>query len=500
MTALFMDYLEDWQKVQSFYPQEYSLESIAKFARRRVHPIKSSMDRLCQILSRQQQGFGAGQTGVEKLSDGAVAVITGQQPGLFTGPLLSILKALTAVKIARSLEQSGVHAVPVFWIAAEDHDHEEIETAWVLNRESGLCRARVDLADDVPAPVGWLHYREDIRTVVGDCLSCLPQSDFSPEVREILESCYRPGMSPVESFGMMMAKLFAGTPLIFADPLDPEFKQLAEPITKEAVRHNVEIRAAVIQRNKELHDRSYHQQVKVDDNFTGLFAFRGRARQVLKPGEVNSDLRLSPNALLRPVVQDSIFPTAAYVGGPAEVAYFAQASAIYETLQCPMPPIFPRISATILEPRIGRAMKKFGLEFRDIFLGKEVLRMKSVSAIFDIEPFDRVRNRIEEEFKSLHEILGSMDATLLGALETSQKKATYQADSLRKRYVYAAARRDGIMERQLDAIGNSLFPEKKLQERVLNVTSFLVYFGTGLIRRLDESLSLDSRKHQIVEI
>jgi len=429
-----------------------------------------------------------------------VAVITGQQPGLFTGPLLSILKALTAVKIARSLEQSGVHAVPVFWIAAEDHDYEEIETAWVLNRESGLCRARVNLADDVPAPVGWLHYREDVRTVVGDCLSCLPQSEFSAEVRDVLESCYRPGMSPVESFGMMMAKLFAGTPLIFADPLDPEFKQLAEPITNEAVRHNAEIRAAVIHRNKELQNRSYHQQVKVDDNFTGLFAFRGRARQALKPNEMSSNLRLSPNALLRPVVQDSIFPTACYVGGPAEVAYFAQASAIYETLHCPMPPIFPRISATILEPRIGRAMEKYRLDFPDVFQGKDFLRMKSVSAVYDVEPFDRARSGIEEQFKSLQGVLGSMDATLLGALETSRRKAIYQADSLRKRYVRAAARRDGILERQLDGIGNSLFPEKKLQERVLNVTSFLVHFGTGLIGRLDESLSLDSRNHQIVEI
>jgi uncharacterized protein YllA (UPF0747 family) len=495
-----MDYLEDWQKVQSFYPQEYSLESITKFARRRAHPLKSSMDRLCEILSRQQRGFGAAQGGVEKLSAGAVAVITGQQPGLFTGPHLSILKALSAVKIARSLEQSGVHAVPVFWIAAEDHDYEEIETTWVLNRESGLCRARVDLADSVASPVGWLRYREDIRTVVQDCLSCLPQSGFSTEVREILESCYRPGLSPVESFGMMMAKLFTGTPLIFVDPLDPEFKKLSEPITHDAVRHNAEIRAAVLHRNKELQDRSYHQQVKVDGNFTGLFAFRGRARQALKPGEVSLDLTLSPNALLRPVVQDSIFPTAAYVGGPAEVAYFAQASAIYETLQCPMPPIVPRISATILEPRIDRTMKKYGLDFPDVFQGRDFLKAKCVSAVYDVKPFDRARGKIAEEFQSLHGILSSMDATLLGALETSRRKAVYQADSLRKRYINAAARRDGILERQLDEMGNSLFPEKKLQERMVNVTSFLVHFGAGLVRRLDESLSLDSHTHQIVEL
>jgi uncharacterized protein YllA (UPF0747 family) len=497
---LFMDYLEDWQKVQTFYSQEYSLDSIAKFARGRQRPEQSRIDRLCAILSRQQQSFGAGQSSVEKLSAGAVAVVTGQQPGLFTGPHLSILKALSAVKIARNLEQFGINAVPVFWIAAEDHDYEEIESAWVLNRESGLCRAHVNLADEVPAPVGWLRFRADIRTVVNDCLSCLPQTDFTPDVREILETCYRPGMSPVESFGMMMAKLFADTPLIFVDPLDAEFKKLSEPILGEAVRCNAEIRAALIHRNRQLQDRNYHQQVKVDDNFTGLFAFRGRARQALKPGEVKSGLSFSPNALLRPVVQDSIFPTAAYVGGPAEIAYFAQASAIYETLRCPMPPIVPRISATILEPRIHRTMKKYGLDFPDAFLGRESLKAKCVSAIYDVEPFDRVSGRIDAEFQSLQGILNSMDATLLGALETSRRKAIYQANSLRKRYINAAARRDGVLERQLDAIGNALFPEKKLQERLLNVTSFLVHSGAGLIRRLDETLELDSRTHQIVEI
>jgi uncharacterized protein YllA (UPF0747 family) len=458
------------------------------------------MDRLCTVLAGQQREFGSSQNGVENLASGAVAVITGQQPGLFTGPLYSILKALTALKIARSLEQSGVRAAPVFWIAAEDHDHEEIETTWVLNRDSRLCRARVDLSDDVPSPVGWMHFREDIRQVIADCMSCLPQSDFTAEVCDVLESSYQPGRSPVESFGSMMAKLFAGTPLILVDPLHPELKKLAQPIMNEAVRHNSEIRAAVIRRGKSLRDAGYHEQVKVDENFTGMFAFRGRARQVLRPNEVNSDLSLSPNVLLRPIVQDTMFPTAVYIGGPAEVAYFAQAAAVYEALKCPMPPIFPRISATILEPRIGRLLKKYDIGFLDVFQGREALKIKCVSAAYDVELFNRVREKVEEELQSLRGILGSMDPTLLGALSTSMRKSTHQVESLRTRYINAATRRDEILARHLDGIGNSLFPDRKFQERILNVTSFLSRYGIGIIRRLDESLSLDSRQHQVVEI
>jgi uncharacterized protein YllA (UPF0747 family) len=240
--------------------------------------------------------------------------------------------------------------------------------------------------------------------------------------------------------------------------------------------------------------------VKVDENYTGLFAFRGRARQALRPNEVNSDLSLSPNALLRPVVQDAMFPTAAYIGGPAEVAYFAQAAVVYKALNCPMPPIFPRISATILEPRIERMLKKYGIGFLDVLEGRESLKGKCVSATYDVELFSRARGRIEEELESLRGILGSMDPTLQGALNTSTRKSLYQVESLRTRFINAAARRDEMLARHLDGIGNSLFPDRKFQERMLNVTSFLSRNGTGLIRSLDESLSLDSTKHQLVEI
>ena len=499
-SALFLDYLDSKQSVRPFYPQDFSIDAIAGFGRQRPRPNDTHMDRLCTVLYAQQKEFGSSSSGVERLASGAVAIVTGQQPGLFTGPLFSILKALSALKLARSLEQSGVRAAPVFWIAAEDHDHEEIETTWVLNRDSKLCRARVDLSDDVPSPVGWTHYREDIRQVVADCMSCLPQSDFTADVRDLLESSYQPGKTPVESFGLMMAKLFAGTPLVLVNPLHSDLKKLAKPILSEAAKRNPEIRSALITRGRLLRDAGYHEQVKVDNSFTGLFALRGRARQVLRPHEVSADLELSPNALLRPVVQDTLFPTAAYIGGPAEVAYFAQASVVYETLKCPMPPIFPRISATLLEPRIDRLLKKYNIRFLDVFEGREALKRKCVSAAYDVESFSRVRGKVEEELQSLRGILGAMDPTLSGALDTSLRKAIHQLESLRTRYVNAAARRDGTLARHLDGIGNSLFPEKKFQERELNVTSFLSRYGMGIIQSLDSSLSLDSRQHQLVNI
>jgi len=203
---------------------------------------------------------------------------------------------------------------------------------------------------------------------------------------------------------------------------------------------------------------------------------------------------------MRPVFQDSIFPTAAYIGGPAEVAYFAQAAAVYDTLGRPMPPVFPRISATLIEPRILRISEKYGIELEDVFRGRDHLRRKAVRAIEDDKAFERASSAIEAELNSLRPLLTSVDETLGGALETSRQKVMHQLESLHGKYVQAVSRRDELLERHLDALCNSLFPEKKQQERVLNVCSLAARFGPGLVARLLDTLSLDIREHQVVEL
>src|SRR5262245_15589935 len=167
MSALFLDYVSDWTRLRKFYPQAYSLESIAAFARQRQPLSASHRDRLCSSLAGDQES-------IKKLGQGAVAVITGQQPGLFTGPNYTILKALTVIKLARALDSTGVPAVPVFWVAAEDHDYQEIESASVLDRDSGLLTVRVDLSNPDSSPVGWLKLRGDVAEASSRCLSTLP--------------------------------------------------------------------------------------------------------------------------------------------------------------------------------------------------------------------------------------------------------------------------------------------------------------------------------------
>jgi uncharacterized protein YllA (UPF0747 family) len=495
-----VDYLESWERVQSFYSRSYSLASIENFARER-QPLEATHRRvLCDVLAEQQKKLGSDPRGVDKLSSGAVAVVTGQQPVLFTGPLFCVLKAISAIKLAAKLEHAGVKAVPVFWVAAEDHDFEEISSTWIINRNSDLTRLSVDLSTGEPVPAGWLTFKDDVRAAVSECLSNLPQSEFIPELQAILEDSYKPGSSPVSAFARMMAALFRNTELTFVDPLDERLKSIVQPTFEAAISRNAEIRSAIIARNQALVSAGYHAQVKVDDNFTGLFEYRGRSRMPLRPAELKSGISWSPNVLLRPVVQDALFPTAAYVGGPAEVAYFAQAAAVYRTLGRPMPPIFPRISATLIEPRISRITEKYGFELEDVYRGRDQLRRKAVSATQDDKPFERVTAAIDTELSTLRPVLSAVDETLSGALETSRQKVMHQLESLRSKYVHAASRRNELIERHLDAVCNSLFPEKKQQERVLNISSFISRYGLAVIPRLEDSLSLDTREHQVVQL
>jgi bacillithiol synthase len=500
MTALCLDYIANSNRVRNFYPRDYSLESIIAFSRERPRLDSAHRRRLCDALAEQQKGWGGTTASVERLSAGAVVAITGQQPGLFSGPIYTILKAITVIKLARALEENGVPAVPVFWIASEDHDHLEIESTTIVDRDSQLQRLEVDFSNGESSPVGWLHLRDEVSGTITKCLSSLPESEFQSSVKNLLEASYQPNLSPSDAFGRMMTKLFDGTGLILVDPLRPELKSLAEPALKNAVRQNDAIRAAVLARSRALSQAGYHEQVKVDANFTGLFRYSGKSRVSLRPEEVTTDSMLSPNALLRPAVQDSIFPTAAFVAGPAELAYMGQAAAVYETLRIPVPPVVPRISATVLEARVTRMLRKYDMAFADVLRGRDFLKRKAVESLQGVEVFDGVRDRMIAELESLRSAVRTVDPTLEGAIDTSRQKVLHQIEGLRTKFINAEARRNETLERHLDAIANSLFPEKRLQERVINVTSFLARYGSGFITKLQEELTLDLREHQVIEI
>jgi uncharacterized protein YllA (UPF0747 family) len=283
--------------------------------------------------------------------------------------------------------------------------------------------------------------------------------------------------------------------------LDDRLKAIGEPLLRQALVRNSDLREAVLARSRMISQAGYGEQVKVDSNFTGLFALRGRSRQPLRPADLSSaPAALSANVLLRPVLQDTIFPTVAFVAGPAEISYLAQAAAVYEVLDREMPPIYPRISATVAEPRVAKVLRKYGFNFLDVFEGKDHLKRKAMENIQGIELFHKVKAAVADSVESLRPTLNTVDPTLLGALDTARQKIVYQVETLETRFINAEAKRNEILEKQLDLMGQSLFPEKKLQERCLNITSLVARYGVRFVKQLEEQLSLDSTQHQLIEL
>lgn len=510
LPPLFLDYIRNSGAASSFLPARPDLDTVERFARERVRLPRENRERLAEVLSAQQSRWTDRPGGIGGLREGAVAVVTGQQAGLFTGTLLALFKALTAIKLARELERRGTPAVPVFWIASDDHDVAEISSTGIVNQNSMFQRvtARFEVphgetdGETVGRPVAWLECGEGIVGTIEECFTALPPSEWHEEVRAIVSSAYRPAASPVTAFAAMMLRLFAGTGLVMVDPMDPAFRDLSVDALAQGLRERDRVREAVLDRTRRIRESGYPEQVRVDDSFTGLFVLSDGERQPFTRGNGNEPLpsALSPNVLLRPFVQDSVFPTAAYVAGPAEIAYFAQAAAVYEALGRELPPLWPRITATLIEPPVSRIMRKHGLDLEDIFSGTDHLRDRVLGQSGDGRRFDGLVAEVLGRAEQLRPLVTGADETLGGALDNTVRKIERQLDTLRSRFLSARSRRDALLEGQLASLGERLFPNQSLQERSLNVTSFLVRYGTGLMSWLDERLALEGAVHQVIEL
>src|SRR6266852_4034370 len=341
---LFVRLIEDFAGVSQFYAHAPNLDAVKRVAASLEFPAGRRRE-VAAILRKQNEHFGAGaaaQSNLERLERGAVAVVSGQQVGLFSGPAYAVYKALTAIRLAEELSETGIPAVPIFWMATEDHDLDEVRhVTWF---DSGK-QVRFELpADAVSRPVGNVQLGPGVEENVNKAVGLL-SGPASETVSEILEQSYRADETYGSAFGKLFARLFAQQGLILLDPLDARLHRIAAPLYKKVIEDRDELNEKLLQRGKDLEHAGYEVQVKVTARSTLLFSIRDGVRQAiatsngnLKSGETSwtreEALRLvdsspemfSANALFRPVVQDFLLPTVAYLGGPAEIAYFAQSS------------------------------------------------------------------------------------------------------------------------------------------------------------------------------
>jgi len=529
-THLFLDYLRDPIALRQFYPSAVRYHhELAQRVPEVLAAYRVDRNRVCDALEAMNRRWGAGQATLDNIQllreSDCIAVVSGQQAGLFTGPLYTIYKALSAVKLAGCLQQRETKAVPVFWIASEDHDFAEVAKAELIGRDCQLKNVEVtDVLHREGQPVGQVVVDDSIAAVVDQLFELLPNSEFAADMKALVKDAWQPGRGYAESFAMMMTSLLGPYGLIFLDPLDPELKKLAAPLYSEAAQRAPEIAAAIEKRSSELESAGYHAQVLATANSFPLFLhdeqgarhavtriesgkYKAKDNEQEYTAEELATLaqeqpeRFSPNVTLRAVVQDYLLPTIAYYGGAAEIAYFAQTAEVYRVLKRPATPILPRSSLTMIERHTGRTLERYGLSLKDFFEGLEPVIKRVVEEHLGANTaklFANTEENVNHELDRLRQDLESIDPTLASALETGRKKINYQLEGLRTRFVRAQMERDEAVHRQLQRAFDQLYPNKDLQERHINITSLLARHGTYVIEWIFNAINLGSSEHEVV--
>jgi bacillithiol biosynthesis cysteine-adding enzyme BshC len=543
-TKLFRDFLAMGEGANSPVRAWYGAEPLGSaWMKPRPPAASANAAALADALERQSIAFGAGPAtlaNIAKLRTGARAVVTGQQVVLLGGPLLTLLKAATAVARARqATAETGIEHVPIFWLATEDHDLEEVDQVSLLSKNAVETLRLGAGPVHNSAPMGNVVLPESIDALLDRASELLHHAPICDLLRECYASHSANNAAPTfaSAFARLMTRLFAEYGLIVMDAAGREFHALGASTLRFAIEHAEELETALLARSVELEATGYHAQVLVKRGASLLFLISevngAQNRQALhrlpdgswQAGAGNSaasystaDLlaildaepeRLSPNVLLRPVFQDTVLPTTAYVGGPAEAAYFAQSAVLYQRILGRITPVLPRLSATLIEPPIGALMAQHEVSLSNAMLPVDELAQRMAARALPIEAKRRLAdagNALDAALTAAQEYLASLDASLGRAAEVSASKMRYQMDRLRRLAATTEMQRESSLRKHAEAITLHLFPNGHLQERVLAGVWFLAAWesahgeSAGLIARLVEESAAQSANHLVIRL
>ena len=529
-SKLFIEYQNNPLSLKKYYP--LAVESHTQISQRIPEVLanyKTDRNLLCDVLEEANKANGASEETLKNLKllrdTDCVAVVSGQQAGLFTGPLYTIYKALSAVKLTECLRGRGFKAVPVFWIATEDHDFEEVSVAEVIGRRGELVKLKNEPKRCYEnLPVGYVKLDDSIDKTIEELFAELPHTEFSDEIKKLIEESWKPKTDFGDAFARLLAKITGKYGLILLCPLDERLKKLATPIYVEAVKKSGEIVSALIKRSEELKENGYHAQVLITPDYFPLFwQSKDKTRHAIKKSAEGtykvkdsereftlSELagiaetepqRFSPSVVLRSVVQDYLLPTVCYFGGAAEIAYFAQSAEVYRILERPVTPIFHRQSFTVVESKHAKTLEKYDLELKDLFAGIENVLPQIVEKHLNKDTarvFAEAEEKINIELNRLDQNLSAFDPTLAENLANRRRKIIYHIGNLRTKFHHAQMRKDETTMRQIEMAFNSLLPNKHLQERSLNIVSFINRYGLYFADWIYEAIELDDKQHRII--
>jgi bacillithiol biosynthesis cysteine-adding enzyme BshC len=490
----------------------------AAIANAQAHPRqRAELSALLATQLERRNAPAAAREAAARLADpNTVAIVTGQQAGLFGGPLFTLYKGLTAAKLAAQISKDhGVPAVAVFWVEAEDHDWDEVASVSVLDGE--LQRRTITLPPPSGAghaPVGTIKVGSEIAGVIDELASTLPQTEFTAELIADLRQAYAPGISMSDAFARVLDRTLGDLGVIVYECSDRAAKPLASAIFAHEMSHPGRTWSLAGEAGGQLSAAGYHTQVDASSqNGAALFRIDGSRSAVEAadaPGLVAliNDARtrpetFSPNVLLRPIVEDSLFPTVCYVSGPNELAYLAQLRKVYEHFGVPMPLFYPRSSATIVDSASARFLEKHDLPF-------EMLQARDESALNRLlaaslpESVDRALKdadeAIQEKMAAIVASVPAIDATLEGAAKSTLGKLQHDMATLRGKVISAAKKRDETLRRQFFRAQAQAFPDGIPQERALSSVALLNRYGPAFVQRLVQELPLDLGHHWVLTL
>jgi bacillithiol biosynthesis cysteine-adding enzyme BshC len=487
--------------------------------------------RLATALRVQATTFNAATAvfaNIDRLEQGAAAVVTGQQVALFGGPLLTLLKAATAIRKAQdATKATGRQHVPIFWLASEDHDLAEVDQVALLSKTS-IDTLTLNLRSPRPVPVGALPIDGGTDLGLQHLEATLNQASellgWAP-IANVLRECYTHGATLASAFGRLLTNIFADFGLIVMDAASREFHSLGAPILRAALERADELEDALLVRSQDLEAAGYHSQVLVTADHSLLFlldaetgarlplrrttdgewkagAHQYNTTQLLEILSAEPE-RLSPNALLRPIFQDTILPTAAYIGGPAEIAYFAQSEVLYTRILGRVTPVLPRLMATLVEPVIAATLAAHELDFPQVLEAKTIenLALRLGARAMPIEgkrKIAAVGNSMDAELTALTEYMTSMSTDLGRAAGVSASKMRYQMNRLRRMAANFELQKQASLTKHATAIMLNLYPEGHLQERLLSGVHFLAHYGDALPALLVDHAAQECPGHRVV--
>ena len=461
-----------------------------------------------------------------RLADPAsVAIVTGQQAGLFGGPLFTLLKALTTVRRAHDVGRDhGVPAVPVFWVDAEDHDLAEIQCCQVLAEDLSLDRVSVSYPTGSGTPASAATLDESVSSAIDELNRMLPETEFTGALIEQLRHAYQPGRSAVEAFSRWLDAVLGASGLVVFDGSDPAAKPLVRGVfAREFEEIGATSRLASIA-GQALSELGYHAQVTPAADSVALFhlgetrrpiRFRSPDEDSFRVGEEDisgAELRLevsehperfSPSVLLRPLVQDTLFPTVVFVSGPNELAYLAQLRTVYAHFDVPMPIISPRVGATIVDRATLKFLDRFDVDFSDLQAQDESLLNGLLADLLPdsvTQVLDAAEQSVAERLTAVSKSVGSVDPTLVGAADTTRGRMERDLKTLRGKVVQAAKRRDTTLRRQFHRARAQAFPDGQPQERAVSFIYFLNRHGPHLVHQLLDDLPPAAGQHWLLTV